>query len=148
PQIAGEWKIPAPNEKYESAWLFIVRQSGADISAAIQRVDGDTGTLTGSFRDGKLLLGHFSGARPMRLEVTVKPDGSLDLLEDAKTPHTAYRTNDPRAAAAGDVKDPTQVTRAKNPGAPVHLQFPDLNGTPVSLGDARFRDKVVLLSLT
>jgi thiol-disulfide isomerase/thioredoxin len=148
PQIAGEWKIPTPDEKHEAAWLFIVRQSGADISAAIQRVDGDTGTLTGSFRDGKLLLGHFSGARPMRLEVTVNPDGSLALLEDGTIPHVAFRTNDPRAAAAGDVTDPTQVTRAKDPNAPIALQFPDLNGTPISLSDARFRDKVVILSLT
>jgi len=146
PAIAGEWKIPTPTEKYETAWLFIVRQNGADVSAAIQRVDGDTGTLTGSFRDGKLLLSHFSGARPMRLEVAVKPDGTLDLLEDGKTTHTAYRTSDPRAT--GEVKDPGQLTRAKDPNAPVVLQFPDLNGTPVSLRDARFRSKVVILSLT
>jgi len=148
PVIAGEWKIPTPEDKVEKAWLFIVRQDGADISAAIQRVDGDTGTLTGSFRNGKLLLSHFSGARPLRLEVTVKPDGSLDLLEDGKTPHTAIRMNDPRAAAAGDPRDPTQLTRAKDPNAPIALQFPDLNGNLVSLSDARFRGKVVILSIT
>ena len=34
--------------------------------AAILRVDGDTGALTGSYKDGKFLLGHFSGARPSR----------------------------------------------------------------------------------
>jgi len=147
PQIAGEWKIPTPEDTHQAAWLFIVRQSGPDVSAAIQRVDGDTGTLTGSFRDGKLLLSHFSGARPMRLEVTVNPDGSLALLEDGTTPHAAFRATDPRAAVA-QVKDPTQVTRAKDPNRPVDLQFPDLNGTPVSLSDARFRGKVVILSMT
>src|SRR4051812_27621333 len=147
PSIAGEWKIPTPEDRHETGWLFIVRQNGADVSAAIQRLDGDTGTLTGSFRDGKLLLSHFSGARPMRLDVTVKPDGSLDLLEDGQTAHSAFRTNDPRAAAA-DIKDPTQFTHAKDPGAPVVLQFPDLNGTLVSLSDARFRGKVVILSIT
>jgi len=40
------------------------------------------------------------------------------------------------------------LTRAKDPGAPVVLQFPDLNGTPVSLSDVRFRGKVVILSIT
>jgi thiol-disulfide isomerase/thioredoxin len=148
PSIAGEWKIPTPGQKYEESWRFIVRQSGADVSAAIQRVDGDTGTLTGSFLDGKLLLGHFSGARPMRLEVTVNPDGTLALLEDGQTRHTAVRMADPRAAAAGDPKDPTQLTRVKDPNAPLVLQFPDLNGTLVSLSDARFRGKVVILSIT
>jgi thiol-disulfide isomerase/thioredoxin len=148
PTIAGEWKIPTPGSKFEASWRFIVRQSGPDVSAAIQRVDGDTGTLTGSFRGGKLLLGHFSGARPMRLEVTVKPDGTLDLLEDGTTHHTAIRTSDPRATAAADPKDPTQLTRVKDPNAPLALQFPDLKGTPVSLSDARFRGKVVILSIT
>jgi thiol-disulfide isomerase/thioredoxin len=156
PSIAGEWKIPTPGQKYEAAWRFIVRQSGADVSAAIQRVDGDTGTLTGSFRvpgvvegrDGKLVLGHFSGARPMRLEVTVNPDGTLALLEDGQTKYTAVRASDPRATAAGDPADPTQVTRVKDPEARLDLQFPDLNGTPVSLTDARFRGKVVILSIT
>ena len=148
PQIAGEWKIPTPDGTVEKAWLFIVRQSGADVSAAVQRVDGDSGTLTGYFHDGKAVLSHFSGARPMRLEVTVKPDGTLDLLEDSKIPHTAIRMNDPRAAAAGDLKDPTQLTRAKDPKSPLQLTFPDLDGTPVSLGDARFRGKVVILSIT
>jgi thiol-disulfide isomerase/thioredoxin len=164
PSIAGEWKIPTPDDRHESAWRFIVRQNGAEVSAAIQRLDGDTGTLTGSFlapsraeglarsavegQDGQLVLSHFSGARPMRLEVSVQPDGSLDLLEDGQTHHTAFRMNDPRAAGAGDAGDPTQVTRVKDPDAPLVLQFPDLNGTPVSLSDARFRGKVVILSIT
>jgi thiol-disulfide isomerase/thioredoxin len=148
PSIAGEWKIPTPGQKYEGSWRFIVRQSGADVSAAIQRVDGDTGTLTGSFSDGPLLLSHFSGARPMRLEVTVNPDGTLALLEDGQTRHTAVRIFDPRAATAPDPKDPTQLTRVKDPNAPLVLQFPDLAGTPVSLSDARFRGKVVILSIT
>jgi thiol-disulfide isomerase/thioredoxin len=149
PQIAGEWKIPTPEQKYETSWRFIVRQSGSDVSAAIQRVDGDTGTLTGSFRDGKLLLGHFSGARPLRLEVSVNADGTLALLEDGQAKYTAVRMSDPRAAtAAGDPTDPTQVTRVKDPNAPLVLQFPDVTGTPVSLSDARFRGKVVVLSIT
>jgi thiol-disulfide isomerase/thioredoxin len=40
------------------------------------------------------------------------------------------------------------VTRVKDPNAPLVLQFPDLTGTPVSLSDARFRGKVVVLSIT
>ena len=47
----------------------MVRQSGAEASAVILRIDGDTGVLTGSYRDGKFVLSHFSGARPLRLEL-------------------------------------------------------------------------------
>ena len=35
PNIAGEWRIPTKSSKGESAWRFIVRQSGAEVSASI-----------------------------------------------------------------------------------------------------------------
>jgi hypothetical protein len=60
---------------------LIVRQSGAEVSAAILRVDGDTGALTGSFRDGKFVLSHFSGARPSLLELTPAADGTLAVVQ-------------------------------------------------------------------
>jgi len=34
-------------------------------------------TLTGSYRDGKFVLSHFSGARPALVEITPQPDGTL-----------------------------------------------------------------------
>ena len=47
PSIAGLWTIAASkSSKGEKAWRFLVRQTGPDVSAAILRVDGDTGTLT------------------------------------------------------------------------------------------------------
>ena len=46
---------------------------------AVLRVDGDTGTLTGSYRDGKFVLSHFSGARPALLTITPQPDGTLGI---------------------------------------------------------------------
>ena len=53
------------SKKGERAWRLIVSQTGAEVSAAILRVDGDTGMLTGRFQaDGTFLLSHFSGARP------------------------------------------------------------------------------------
>ena len=64
PSIAGNWIVPFESNKGEKAWRFIVKQSGADVTAAILRVDGDTGALTGTFRDGKWLLSHFDGSRP------------------------------------------------------------------------------------
>jgi hypothetical protein len=46
---------------------------------AILRVDGDTGTLSGNFKDGKFFLSHFTGERPFFLEVTPQSDSSLQL---------------------------------------------------------------------
>jgi len=70
PSIAGLWEIAVKSPKNESARRMILRQSGADTSVAILRVDGDTGALTGSYRDGKFVQSHFYGARPAVLTLT------------------------------------------------------------------------------
>ena len=75
PDIGGLWEIEVKSPKGENAWRFIVRQSGADVSAAILRIDGDTGALTGRYRDGKFVLSHFSGERPYVMEAAPKGDG-------------------------------------------------------------------------
>jgi hypothetical protein len=58
PDISGLWYLEGVNssKKGENAWQFFVRQQGAEVSAAILRVDGDTGALTGSYQDGKFVL--------------------------------------------------------------------------------------------
>src|SRR5580658_6347178 len=59
PSIAGLWDVEdVHSAKGEKAWHLIVQQHGAEVSAAILRVDGDTGLLTGSYQDGKFVLSH------------------------------------------------------------------------------------------
>jgi peroxiredoxin len=148
PNIDGLWEIPTKSPKGESAWRFIVRQKGAEISAAILRVDGDTGALTGSWRDGKFVLSHFSGARPNLLEVTPTADGSLKILQNGQTQLTALRPASARAQGLGEPTDPFHHTGVKDPSTPLAFAFPDLDGRTVSLSDARFRGKVVVLAIS
>jgi hypothetical protein len=75
PSIDGIWEIENKSPKGELAWRFIVHQSGSAVSAAILRVDGDTGSLTGHYEDGKFQLSHFSGERPYLIDVTPQSDG-------------------------------------------------------------------------
>jgi peroxiredoxin len=148
PAIAGIWKIPTKSSKGEEAWRFIVRQWGAEVSASILRVDGDTGTLSGTFKDGKVALSHFSGGRPLLLEVTLMPDGTLELLQNGQTRMTAVHTSDPRSAQIPEPTDPKAHTRMKDPSAPFAFRFPDLNGRMVANTDPRFAAKVVMVSIT
>jgi peroxiredoxin len=145
PSIAGLWEIPTKSPKGELAWRFIVRQSGPEISAAILRVDGDTGTLEGTYRDGKFVLSHFSGARPMLLEVSVAKDGTLDLMENGRTKMTAVRSADARAKGLPEPTDPSRHTTVQDPTVPFHFSAPDLDGRLVSEKD--FRNKVVVVAI-
>ena len=148
PNIDGLWEIATQSPKGESAWRFIVRQNGAEVSAAILRVDGDTGALTGTWRDGKFVLSHFSGARPNLLEITPAADGSLKIVQNGRTELTALRPASARAQGLGEPTDPFRHTGVKDPSAPLTFAFPDLDGRTVSLSDARFRGKVVVLAIS
>ena len=147
PSIAGLWNIQVKSSKGESAWQLIVRQSGAEVSAAILRVDGDTGALTGSYRDGKFVLSHFSGARPALLELTPGADGTLAVVQGRDTPLTALRSEQARAKGLPEPSDPSRFTSVKDPTEPLRFSFPDLSGRTVSNTDDKFRGKVVIVNI-
>lgn len=148
PSIAGLWNVQVQSAKGEAAWQLIVRQSGAEASAAILRIDGDTGTLTGSFRDGKFVLSHFSGMRPLRLELTPQPDGSISLVQNKSAALTAVRAEEALAKGLPQPSDPSRFTSVKDPTEPLRFSFPDLTGTIVSNTDARFQGKVLIVNIS
>jgi peroxiredoxin len=148
PSIDGAWIASASSNKGETAWRFLVKQRGATVEATILRVDGDTGTLSGSFREGRFVLSHFSGARPLLLEVTPLPDGTLGLEMNGKTELKAARAGAPAAAAIGTPTDRARHTSMKDPAGPFRFRFPDLEGRMVSDTDERFRGKVLLVNVS
>lgn len=152
PNISGIWDLPNESPKGEHAWRLIVKQNGPDVSAAILRVDGDTGSLQGSFRNGKFVLNHFDGARAAVLEIVPKSDGSLDVaLKGFHNPtkhFTAVRLEEAAAKGLSQPTDPENHTRMKDVNEPLRFSFPDLNGKIVSNTDSRFQDKVVIVNVT
>ncbi len=157
PDISGLWFLQSVNstKKGENAWRLIVRQKGSDVSGAILRVDGDTGTLTGRYQDGKFVLSHFSGSRPALLSITPQRDGTLgaELAATNGNPAsrrlmTALRPADSRAKGLPEPTDADKHTGMKDPFQPLAFSFPDLNGQMVSNTDARFRNKVVLINIS
>ena len=148
PSIAGLWVIPTESDKGESAWQFIVRQSGPEVTAAILRIDGDTGALQGSYKDGKFILSHFSGARPSVFEVKLAAAGTLDILQNGKTKLTAIRSADAKAKGLPEPTDPSKHTSVKDPTKPFTFALNDIDGKLVTNEDPRFRGKVVLINIT
>jgi thiol-disulfide isomerase/thioredoxin len=149
PSIDGLWTIGAVNSnKGESAWRFIVRQSGAEVTAAILRVDGDTGALSGTYRNGKFIVSHFSGARPLVLELTPQKDGSLEILRNRTEKMVAIRDTEAKLKGVPEPTDPSRHSSVKDPTEPFKFAFPDINGKVLSSTDARFRGKVVIVSIS
>jgi peroxiredoxin len=146
PPIAGLWTIPVKSSKGEPAWRLIVRQSGPEVAAVILRVDGDTGTLTGVYRDGTFVLSHFSGARPSLLELTPK-GGQLEVVVNRREPLVAVRAAEARAKGLPQPADPSRFTSVTDPGAPLRFSFPDLRGKLVASTDQQFQGKVVIVNI-
>ena len=151
PKIAGVWKVSGfdtKKNKGEQAWRLIVRQSGPDVSAAMLRIDGDTGTMTGSFRDGKFVISHFSGARPSLFEIAPGADGTLDLLQNKKVKLAGLRIDDPRAKESPNPTNALDHTRWKDANERFRFSFNDLNGKPITDSDPKLQGKVLLVSIT
>ena len=151
PSVAGLWEIPV-DALNEQAWRLVLKQVGPKLYATILRIDGDTGTLNGVYRDGAFHLSHFAGERPATLLVSPNPDGTLALLlndNDGSTGRAlkALRPEAARQQGLPPPADPTQHTSVKDPDEPLRFSFKDIAGRPVANTDPRFRHKVVLVNI-
>jgi peroxiredoxin len=146
PDIAGLWDIEVASPKGEKAWHLVVDQKDGEVTAAILRVDGDTGLLSGAFCDGQFTLSHFSGARPSLMTLAPQPDGSLEVVQNGKK-LTAIRSAEARAKGLPAPDDPMRHTTMKDPNEPLRFAFTDLDGRLVSNTDARFQGKVLLVAI-
>lgn len=151
PAIAGNYIIPHDSPKGEKAWRFIVKQTGAEAQAAILRVDGDTGALTGSWQNGHFILSHFDGSRPARIELTPKPDGTLEILQKGSNRDgvlIAYREEVARAKGLPEPSNYRTHTTARDANEVFTFKFPDVNGKVLSNEDPQFKGKVVVAIVT
>ena len=152
PALAGSWEmrrnadeVTAPRDT--RTWHVYLRQSGAELSGTILRVDGDVGTLVGHWQNGKLVLSHFAGERPNLFEATRNADGTLAVTLNGNAHYLVVRSGEARAKGIPEPPDPSRYTNVKDPTAPFHFSFPDFTGKVMSDTDARFAGKVTILSI-
>ena len=124
---ANAEEVTAPRDT--RTWHVFLRQSGAEVSGSILRIDGDTGTLVGHWRDGKLVLSHFAGERPNLFEATLNADGTLAVTLNGNAHYLVARTGEARAKGIPEPPDPSRYTSVKDPTTPFHFAFPDLDRT-------------------
>jgi thiol-disulfide isomerase/thioredoxin len=151
PNIAGEWEVAVESSKGEHAWKLAIKQSGPDIEAVIQRIDGDTGTLYGVWREGQFAISHFTAAGPSYAVLEPRGDGTLQLITpvhgETAQELTARRPKDARSESLSGPDNPLTHTSLKNPKEPLTFKFPDLSGKLVSSADPEFKGKVLIVSI-
>ena len=156
PDIHGSWWIETTSNKGESAWEFRVDPSTGKspvIKTVIQRIDGDTGGLWGTWNGTSYTVSHFNAAGPAVYTVTPQPDGTLLVksllggVHGSSPDLVARRADEARKEKLAAPTDPTQQTSVKDPSVPFTFSFPDLTGKTVANTDPEFRGKVVIVAV-
>jgi len=150
PQIGGEWvmyRTAQDTSKLDVSWRLHLQQSGVDVSGAILKTSGDSGTLVGRWHDGRLTLSHFAGDRPLIFEADLEPDGTLSITLDQKYTYRAARTAQLGSAGIPEPPDLSRFTAVRNRTEPFHFSGSDPDGKTMSDADARFQGRVVVLTI-
>jgi thiol-disulfide isomerase/thioredoxin len=155
PDLQGEWEVATKSAKGEAAWQLRINGTGK-VQAVIQRIDGDTGSLFGSWNGKSYVVSHLSAAGPALYSFTPGADGTLlvsnMLRADIKpAPEQqnliARRPAEARKQKLAPPTDSTQQTSVKDPSVPFKFSFPDLTGKIVSNNDPQFDGKVVIVAI-
>ena len=150
PQVGGEWvmyRTAQDASKLDVSWRLHLQQSEFEVSGAILKTSGDSGTLVGRWQDGRLTLSHFAGDRPLIFEAVLNPDGTLSITLDQKFTYRAARNAELGAKGIPEPPDLSRFTGVRNRGEPFHFSGSNLDGKTMSDADARFRGRVVVLTI-
>ena len=150
PQVGGEWvmyRTAQDTSKLDVSWRLHLQQSEAEVSGAILKTSGDSGTLVGRWQDDRLTMSHFAGDRPLVFEAQLNPDGTLSVTLDQKFTYRAARTTQLLAKGIPEPPDLSRFTGVRNRDEPFHFSGSDLDGNVTSDADARFRGHVVVLTI-
>jgi thiol-disulfide isomerase/thioredoxin len=152
--LTGDWVLKVGTGEQQRLWRAAFSTANGKASGTIIPVSGDWGQLSGTFtEDNTLTLNRFDGINSRIFKVTLQPDGTLagylDLgLFEPKRPVVAERINEKNKALVANLPDPNRYTRMSNASEPFRFSAPDLTGSLVSWNDDRFKNKVLIVSIT
>lgn len=143
-QIAGKWKMEftrADQTKRPAIGEF--RQQGQLIKGSVLTPAGDYRYLVGTLAADSMFLSTFDGVHALFFAAKITP-GALkgNYYSSASLPEPFVAVKD-----ANVTLDPPVTTLKEGASGLLDFSFKDLEGNTVSLKDARFKDKVVILQL-
>jgi len=152
-EVSGEWVMRVGEEPKVSLWRAAFKQQGSLAKGTIIPLSGDWGEMTGSFENNQLTLNRFDGINCRVFKATLTPQGALEGfvdfgLFDPKRKVVAERLTAENRSSVASLPDPANYTRMKNPAEPFRFSFPDPDGKTISSTDERFKNKVVIVTVT
>ena len=141
----GQWQATfTEGEKTFPAQGEFMSQPGGKLYGTFRKETGDYRYLEGVYTDSTFTLSTFDGPHAYLFKAELQPDGTLEGdFWSANTTHATWTAR----KGESQLRDPLQVSDQEAIGNQVTFAFPDLQGDTVSISDARFRDKPLLIYL-
>jgi peroxiredoxin len=145
--VTGRWAVTFTDQDgvvYDAVGEFT--QTGDVVSGTFLTPTSDYRYLNGEVRDGTLYLGTFNGGRAFLFRAALGADGASMQGDywSGLAWHESFVAHRDENATLGNA---TAATTLRTPTQPFTFSFPDLDGRAVSLQDARFAGKVVIVAL-
>jgi thiol-disulfide isomerase/thioredoxin len=144
--FSGTYDISFKNEDgTDEKAVGLFKQDGTKLRATFLRITGDSRYLDGIVIGNEFHLSTFIGSGPGYYKGTFKSDGSISgQLITARATQGFNGIQNEEAA----LPDAYKLTYLKNGYTSLDFSFPDINGKPVSLKDDKYKNKVVILTIT
>jgi peroxiredoxin len=144
-QAAGKWKIDFVDGDKHSPAIGNFKQKGNNVTGSILTPSGDYRFLAGIVTGNLLQLSTFDGVHAMVFSATINGDQITDASSYSGKSYTQKWTATRDANAALPNEKLTRVRDGES--GKLDFSFQDLDGKQVSINDARFKNKVVIIQL-
>ncbi|MBO9675734.1 MAG: TlpA family protein disulfide reductase [Sphingobacteriaceae bacterium] len=134
----------SPNGKDEKT-VGLFKQTGNKLTGTFLRITGDSRYLEGVVEGNEFQLSSFIGSSPAYYKGSFQADGSITgeiLNARGSQPFSGIKNKD------AALPDPYQLTYLKKGYKTLDFSFPDVNGKKISLKDEKYKNKVVILTIT
>ncbi|HEV7351217.1 TlpA disulfide reductase family protein [Telluribacter sp.] len=143
----GKWATLFRSSETQDSTVAVgvFEQKGPAVQGTFLTPTGDYRYLAGSVRGDSLYLSCFDGNHAFLFKAAFQPDGSLK--GGFWSGVTDYESWTARRDANAQLPDATKLTYLKPGYETISFSFPNAEGEKVSLSDARFKNKVVILQI-
>jgi len=145
--VDGRWDVTFVESDSSTAdAVGTFEQDGAQVTGTFMTPTADHRFLEGTVRGDSLFLSTFDGSHAFLYEAEIQPDGTLEGDFWSGTRHHSAWTAERDSTAS--LPDPYQLTYLKEGYDTFDFTFPSaVDSSRVSLSDARFDGKVVLVTI-
>ncbi len=143
--LSGKWNINIISKDPSANRVALLEQKGNRLTGVVMSVVGDTRELEGTVQGNEFWLSGFTGPSPVQLHGTIGEDKTISG-EIGFGIYFSQKFEGSKTKKA-ELPDPYALTFLKPGYTKFDFNLPDLDGKAVTLSDAKYKGKVVIIDI-